>query len=145
MKQKLKKLILPALALAIFLPLISMAASDETSIPEQAKNKFERKQELAKNYNYSLSDREANLLERENRRLENRAKHTEMMNILETGDFNAWLEFAEDKNCPNISEMTEENFSEFIEKHKLKVENRGSEAKELNQRKQNNFKLINGR
>ncbi len=73
-------------------------------------------------------DKDARILEAESRRLENRAKHTEMMNILEAGDFDTFLEFRKNKDCL----ISEENFSEFVEAHKLKAENRGNKFNHRN-------------
>ena len=129
MKQNYKKLILPALAVAIFLPLVSMAASDITS-----KKSIQHRESSTENFIHSSVNKEDRILQRDSRRLENRARHTEMMEILEAGDYNAWVEFIGDKNCPMISEINEENFSDFVEMHREKVKNRNNEIGEKNQK-----------
>ncbi len=138
MKKNYKKLIFPALAVAIFLPLVSMAASDNISLSGKAEKAVQHRESFVEEFSHSLANKEDRLIQRETRILENRAKHTEMMNVLETGDYNAWLEFVEDRDCSMTSRINEENFSEFIEAHREKVSNRGSEARELN--KLNSFK-----
>jgi len=132
MKKNYKKLIFPALTLAIFIPLVSMAASDTFSFPERGQKAIQYKQSSSENFNPSLVDRETRLAERDARRLANRAKHTEMMSVLESGDYNAWLEFAQNNDCPMISQVNEENFAEFVEAHKERVANRNSETKKFN-------------
>jgi hypothetical protein len=140
MKKSYKKLIFPALAVMIFVPLISMAASETFSWPENNKNSVQYRQSSLEGFNHSSVDVDSRILERETRRAENRARQTEMMSVLESGDYNAWLEFAKDKNCPMISQVNEENFSEFVEAHKLRIENRGSESLGKNQNNKNNFR-----
>ena len=49
MKQNYKKLIFPILALAFFLPLISMAANNETPLPEKEKKSFQFKKDFKEN------------------------------------------------------------------------------------------------
>jgi hypothetical protein len=132
MKKKYKKLIFSALAVAIFIPLVSMAANENFSFPEKDKKCIQNKQSFVKNSNLSSIDKDTRILERENRRLENRVRHTEMMNVLESGDYNTWLEFVKDKNCSMTSQVNEENFAEFIDAHKSKIENRNNENREFN-------------
>lgn len=141
MKQNYKKLIFPALAVAILLPLVSMASSDDTSFSERGKKFFQSRKEFVENFDRSQMNKEEMFLQREDRRLENRAKHTEMMEVLEAGDYSAWLEFVKDKNCPMTAKINEENFSEFVEKHKLRMENRedGFANREID--RQNNFRF----
>ncbi len=140
MKKNYKKLIFPALAVMIFVPLITMAASEAFSWPENNKNSAQYRQSSLEGFNHSSVDIDSRISERETRRAENRARQAEMMSILESGDYNAWLEFAKDKNCPMISQVNEENFSEFVEAHKLRIENRGSESLVKNQNNKNNFR-----
>jgi PAB1-binding protein PBP1 len=132
MKKNYKKLIFPALAVAIFLPLVSMAASDSISLSGKAGKAVQHRESFTEKFDHSFVNKEDRVMQRESRTLENRAKHTEMMNVLEKGDYNAWLEFVEDRDYSMTSRINEENFSEFIEAHREKVSNRGSEARELN-------------
>lgn len=126
MKKSYKKLMFSAIAVVIALPLISMAAGNEISLPERGKKVSEQKREFVGNFDGSQVNKEEMFLQRESRRLENRTKHTEMMEVLEAGDYNAWLEFVKDKDCLMTSQVNEENFSEFVEMHKLQMENRGN-------------------
>lgn len=144
MKKNYKKLIFSVLAVIIFLPLASMANSDNISLSEKNKKSIQHRQSSMENFNHSSINKEDRLLQRESRRLENRAKHAEMMDILETGDYNAWLEFVKDKNCPITFQVNEENFAEFVEAHKQRVEKRNSENRELNKGNfRNKIKSVN--
>lgn len=129
MKQNYKKLIFPILALAFFLPLISMAANNETSLPEKEKKSFQFKKDFKENtrssqFNEAKRENALNKEDRESRRLKNRTRQLEMMEILEAGDYSDWLEFVKDSNCPMKSKISEENFSQFVENYKLKIESR---------------------
>ena len=141
MKKNYKNLIFPVLALVIFIPLVSMAADNSSSFSEKGQRAIKHRQSSLENFNSSLVDKDARMAEREDRRLENRAKHEEMIKVLESGDYNAWLEFVKDKECPMFSEISEENFSEFVKMHKSKLESRESQVMEKNNHRQSNFNL----
>lgn len=47
----------------------------------------------------------------------NQSKHQEMISILEQNDYQAWLDFVADKDCPMKAQVSEENFSDFVKAH----------------------------
>lgn len=110
-----KKLILPALALVIFIPLVSMAASsDSSSFLEKGRDSSRK----FKGGEVSVEERAIFMEERRALREGRQSSREEMSAILETGDYDAWLEVAQNNDCPVILQVTRENFAEFASSHK---------------------------
>jgi hypothetical protein len=150
-KKKIKKLIFPALAMSIFIPLITMASSDDSVLsakkflaergerrggpemsgqrpvdfPDFANLSEEEKATLQIEMEAKNAERQAEREkmasmteeERASLRAQHQAERLAMQTAIEAGDYNAWLTLAQDKNCPFIDEVTEENFVEFFANH----------------------------
>lgn len=155
--KKRNNLVIFALSILVFVPLVSMAASDDSalSIKKNLGDRGFQKGDRNMNMNKRLEeiDNQENLTdeEREAKRTEMDAERKEMDELIknmtteereamrakrklerdimlknrekieaamDAGDYEAWLELAKDTNCPFLSEVTVENFTEFVEKHK---------------------------
>ena len=61
-----------------------------------------------------------------------REKHQEMISVLESGDYDAWAELADEKECVKKTDVvTEENFDQFVQMHELMQEGNFEAAKEI--------------
>ncbi len=132
MKQRLKNIIIPALALLVFVPAITLAANSEFVFPDKGKKEQAQISLQANGESLNL-DKTERLATRDARRLANRANRQAMLEVLNSGDYEAWLAFAEDKNCPMISQVNAENFSDFVAAHQARMTDN---QQNLNQMKQ---------
>jgi len=140
-KKKIKKIIFPALAVSIFIPLVTMAASDDSALSAkkffgERKAGLEMRGERANFANLSDEEKATIKAEMDAKNIEREARREEMMNMTEeereavraereaertaiqsaitAGDYDAWLTLAKDNNCPFLNEVTRENFVEFF-------------------------------
>lgn len=113
MKKHIKTITLASLALLLLIPLVSMASSEI-----ELANKGTQMKTQFKDGNFS------NYEARDARRASNQARHSEMLNILEQNDYQAWLEFVGDKECPMKEKINEENFAEFVKAHQERASER---------------------
>ena len=125
MKKNHKKIIFSALAVAVFVPLVSMASSDNFSLSEKNKKSVQYRNSSSENFEKSSVDKALMSQEREARRASNRSRHSELMSVLERGDYDAWLEFSKTRDCSMSSKVNRDNFSEFVQAHRDKVGARG--------------------
>lgn len=140
---KKNKLIIPALALVIFIPLVTMAASnDSTSLIKNAFGRGEGRLDMVgerlgehRNLENLTEDEKATFQanmeakraemdnmtveEREAFRQERIAERDAIQKAIEAGDYDAWLALASEKNCPFLNEVTRENFVDFFQNHKI--------------------------
>lgn len=113
MKKYIKTITFASLALLLLIPLVSMASSEIELANKGTQMKAQFKDGNLANYET-----------REARRAGNQARHSEMLNILEQNDYQAWLEFVGDKDCPMKEKINEENFAEFVKAHQDRVSER---------------------
>lgn len=111
--KKSVKLSLMALGFLAFIPLASMAAENNSYLGfgNGGGNNRLGGDNKGTMKSMSVEEREAFLADRDAR--------MEKINLaLESGDYNAWLEVV-GSDCPLAEKITSENFSEFVEAHKL--------------------------
>ncbi len=127
-KNKKIKKVLPGLALAIFIPLISMAASntiDKTIVSDNSDSKtIDNCQPERKDF-ANLTDEEKATMEaeREARQAEMEAKNTAIKEAINASDYNAWVEAVGSDN-PITQKITVDNFSKYIEAYNLQEQAR---------------------
>jgi len=117
MNKNVKTIALSSLAMILLLPLVGLASS-EIVLPDKG-------QKMSAQESRDYTSRDA-------RRLNNQSKSQELRAILEKNDYQAWLEFVADKDCPMKGQVSEENFSDFVLAHQerwsereARQENRG--------------------
>ncbi len=113
MKTHIKTIAFASLALLLLIPLVSMASS-EIVLPSKG-NQMKAQLKDSNSANYET---------REARRATNQARHSEMLNVLEQNDYQAWLDFVGDKDCPMKEQVNQENFAEFVKAHQERVSER---------------------
>ena len=128
-KNKKIKKVLPGLALAIFIPLISMAASntidktitsDSTGSEAISSTDNGRPEKGDKKDFTNLTDKEKATMEaeREARQAEMEAKNTAIKTAIEASDYDAWVEAIGSDN-QITQKITADNFSSYVEAYNL--------------------------